>query len=125
MSLPICCRRLAAVIAALALGPPALHGAEQVGLIKIDGAIGPATATYVARAMDQAAADHDQCLIIQLDTPGGLLDSTRIIVEKLFTDEVPTVDVQLHVQDMMLEQDHGRRSGIALVSGEGRGRFEE
>ena len=91
MSLPICCRRLAAVIAALALGPPALHGAEQVGLIKIDGAIGPATATYVARAMDQAAADHDQCLIIQLDTPGGLLDSTRIIVEKLFTDEVPTV----------------------------------
>lgn len=91
MSLPICCRRLAAVIAALALGPPALHGAEQVGLIKINGAIGPATATYVARAMDQAAADHDQCLIIQLDTPGGLLDSTRIIVEKLFTDEVPTV----------------------------------
>ncbi|MGD0412640.1 MAG: nodulation protein NfeD [Verrucomicrobiota bacterium] len=84
-------RCLAAAVAALALGAPALLGAEQVGLIKIDGAIGPATATYIARAMDQAAAEHDQCLVIQLDTPGGLLDSTRQIVEKLFTDVVPTV----------------------------------
>jgi membrane-bound serine protease (ClpP class) len=91
MSLKICCRRLAAAVAALALGAPGLAGAEQVGLIKIDGAIGPATAIYISRAMDQAAAERDQCLIIQLDTPGGLLDSTRQIVEKLFTDTVPTV----------------------------------
>jgi membrane-bound serine protease (ClpP class) len=91
MSLKICCRRLAAAVAALALGAPALAGAEQVGLIKIDGAIGPATAIYISRAIDEAAARRDQCLIIQLDTPGGLLDSTRQIVEKLFTDEVPTV----------------------------------
>ena len=66
-------------------------GAEQVGLIKIDGAIGPATATYISRAIDEAAADHDQCLIIELDTPGGLLDSTRLIVEKLLSDAEPTV----------------------------------
>ncbi len=91
MSLKICCRRRAAAVAALALAAPALLGAEQVGLIRIDGAIGPATATYIARAIDQAAADHDQCLIIQLDTPGGLLESTHRIVEKLFLDVVPTV----------------------------------
>jgi membrane-bound serine protease (ClpP class) len=91
MSLKICCGRFAAAIAALALGAPALVGAEQVGLIKIDGAIGPATAVYISRAIDQAAAERDQCLVIQLDTPGGLLDSTRQIVEKLFTDAVPTV----------------------------------
>jgi membrane-bound serine protease (ClpP class) len=65
--------------------------AEQVGLITINGAIGPATAGYISRAIDQAAADNDQCLIIQLDTPGGLLDSTKEIVEKLFADIVPTV----------------------------------
>jgi membrane-bound serine protease (ClpP class) len=91
MSLKICCKRLAAAVAALALGAPALAGAEQVGLIKIDGAIGPATAIYISRAIDQAAASHDQCLIIQLDTPGGLLDSTREIVEKLFTDTEPAI----------------------------------
>jgi membrane-bound serine protease (ClpP class) len=82
---------VAALGALFTLALPAVARAEQVGLIKIDGAIGPATATYISRAMDQAAADHDQCLVIELDTPGGLLDSTRLIVEKLFTDTVPTV----------------------------------
>ena len=61
-------------IAGLLLGAAAAQAA-QVGLIKIDGAIGPATASYIARAVDVAAAQHDECLIIQLDTPGGLLDS--------------------------------------------------
>ena len=65
--------------------------AAEVGLIKIDGAIGPATATYISRAIDVAAARQDACLIIQLDTPGGLLDSTRDIVQKFYTSPVPTV----------------------------------
>ena len=91
MSSRICCRCVAAIGALLTLVLPGLLRAEQVGLIKINGAIGPATATYISRAMDRAAADHDQCLVIELDTPGGLLDSTRLIVEKLFTDTVPTV----------------------------------
>jgi len=78
------------LIAAALLAAAGLQG-QQVGLIKIDGAIGPATATYVSRAIDDAAAERYGCLIIQLDTPGGLLDSTKEIVEKLFTDELPTV----------------------------------
>lgn len=65
--------------------------ASQVGLIKINGAIGPATASYIARALDVAAAQDDQCLIIQLDTPGGLLDSASEIVQKIYDAKVPTV----------------------------------
>src|SRR5436189_5088536 len=65
--------------------------ATEVGLIKINGAIGPATASYIARAIDVAAARHDACLIIQLDTPGGLLDSTKDIVQKFYASPVPTV----------------------------------
>ncbi len=65
--------------------------AAQVGLIKINGAIGPATANYIARALDTAAVQHDECLIIQLDTPGGLLDSTEQIVQKIYDSKVPTV----------------------------------
>jgi membrane-bound serine protease (ClpP class) len=65
--------------------------AGQAGLIKISGPIGPATATYISRAVDRAATDDDACLIIELDTPGGLLDSTKEIVEKLLSDETPTV----------------------------------
>jgi membrane-bound serine protease (ClpP class) len=65
--------------------------AEKVCLIKIDGAIGPATASYISRAIDEAASDGAQCLIIQLDTPGGLLDSTKIIVQKFLASSVPVV----------------------------------
>ena len=57
--------------------------AAQVGLIKIDGAIGPATAGYISRALDVAANQNDECLIIELNTPGGLLDSASEIVEKI------------------------------------------
>ena len=65
--------------------------AAQVGLIKIDGAIGPATAGYIARAVGIAAAQNDECLIIQLDTPGGLLESTKHIVRSFYDSPVPTV----------------------------------
>ena len=65
--------------------------AAQVGLIKINGAIGPATASYISRAVDAAAAQHDECLIIQLDTPGGLLESTKQIVQTFYAAKIPTV----------------------------------
>jgi membrane-bound serine protease (ClpP class) len=85
------CKCLAAGMMAMALMASSSLRAAQVGLAKIDGAIGPATATYVTRAIDEAAAAHEECLIIQLDTPGGLLDSTKEIVEKLLSDAIPTV----------------------------------
>lgn len=65
--------------------------ANEVGLIKINGAIGPATAGYVSRAVDVAAARQSACLIIQLDTPGGLLASTKDIVQRFYASAVPTV----------------------------------
>jgi membrane-bound serine protease (ClpP class) len=68
----------------------AVHAA-QVGLIKIDGAIGPATASYIDRAIGVATAQNDECLIIQLDTPGGLVDSASQIVEKFYAAKIPTV----------------------------------
>jgi membrane-bound serine protease (ClpP class) len=65
--------------------------ATQVGLIKIDGAIGPATASYISRAIDVAAAQSDECLVIQLDTPGGLVDSAAQIVQAFYDSKVPIV----------------------------------
>lgn len=65
--------------------------AGTVGSIEIKGAIGPATATYIGRAIEVAAKRGDACLIIELDTPGGLLDSTKEIVQKFYASKVPTV----------------------------------
>jgi membrane-bound serine protease (ClpP class) len=81
----------AAAWAAAFMAAPAPLRAGQVGLIHVHGAIGPATAAYIARALDRAAAENDECLIIMLDTPGGLLESTKEIVGKLFQDQVPSV----------------------------------
>jgi membrane-bound serine protease (ClpP class) len=78
-----------AVLGLLLLGGAARSA--QVGLIKINGAIGPSTASYIARALDISAARHDECLIIQLDTPGGLLASTEQIKMEFYDSKVPTV----------------------------------
>ena len=65
--------------------------AAQVGLIRIDGAIGPATVTYISRAIEVSGARSDQCLVIVLDTPGGLLESTKQITRAFYASKVPTV----------------------------------
>jgi membrane-bound serine protease (ClpP class) len=65
--------------------------AANVSVIEIKGAIGPATASYISRAIGIAEKRDDACLIIQLDTPGGLLDSTKEIVQSFYASKVPTV----------------------------------
>lgn len=67
-----------------------LHAA-QVGLIKIDGAIGPATANYISRAIGIAESQSDECIIIQLNTPGGLANSMNDIVQDFYASKVPVV----------------------------------
>jgi len=69
----------------------ALYGGEKVGMIEINGAIGPATASYVDRAIKVSEQENYKCLIIQLDTPGGLLDSTKEIVQSFYKSKVPVV----------------------------------
>jgi membrane-bound serine protease (ClpP class) len=84
-------RWVAIAVATLAGGMIHTAATAGVGLIKIDGAIGPATASYIARAITVASERGDACLLIQLDTPGGLLDSTKQIVQSLYASPVPTV----------------------------------
>lgn len=65
--------------------------ATEVGLIKVNGTIVPATVTYLQRAIDAAGQRHDACLIIELDTPGGLLESTKQIVQDFYAAPLPVV----------------------------------
>ena len=81
---------LAVCLAGMAT-PSAFGTTEKVSLIKIDGAIGPATASYISRSIDEAHAQDAQCLVIQLNTPGGLLDSTQTIVQHFLGSPLPIV----------------------------------
>jgi membrane-bound serine protease (ClpP class) len=84
-------RWLRVAVAGLILGPAQSTQAAQVGLIRIDGAIGPATVSYISRAIDLSGARGDQCLVIVLDTPGGLLESTKQITRLFYESKLPTV----------------------------------
>lgn len=84
-------RWLPGLAAAVLLAPGCFAQTEKVALIRVSGAISPATAGYIARAIDQAAEEKAQCLIMELDTPGGLLDSTKDIVQSFYAAGVPVV----------------------------------
>ncbi len=62
-----------------------------VDLIEIDGAINPASADFIIDALKQAQADGADALVIELDTPGGLLASARQIVKALLNAPVPVI----------------------------------
>jgi len=68
-----------------------LNPSERVILIRIDGAIGPATAEYVINSIATAEEDKVSALVIELNTPGGLLESTRRIVQGILSSSVPVV----------------------------------
>lgn len=62
-----------------------------VFMIEVDGIINPATAKFITNSIDEATQQNAQCLIIQLDTPGGLMESMRLIVKKILTSTVPII----------------------------------
>ena len=66
-------------------------GGKHVNVIEINGVINPVAAKFITEAIDQSEEDGAQCLIIQMDTPGGLMDSMRSIVKKMLSAAVPTV----------------------------------
>ena len=59
--------------------------------IEVDGIINPATAKFITESIDQAMEKGGQCLIIQLDTPGGLMESMRIIVKRILASNIPII----------------------------------
>ncbi|MGA2515085.1 MAG: nodulation protein NfeD [Thermodesulfobacteriota bacterium] len=59
--------------------------------IEVDAIINPATAKFILDSIDEATQKGAQCLIIKLDTPGGLLESTRIIVKKELASTIPII----------------------------------
>jgi membrane-bound serine protease (ClpP class) len=63
----------------------------HVDLITIDGTINPAVDDFIRESIGRAKANGARALIIQLDTPGGLVDSTRAIVKEMLAAPVAVI----------------------------------
>ncbi len=63
----------------------------KVVIITLNGAINPAAADYIHYGIEQAVKQNAECLILRLNTPGGLLESTRSIVSNILQSPVPVV----------------------------------
>jgi membrane-bound serine protease (ClpP class) len=75
----------------IVLSMPLLLSAQTVISIKIDGAINPVAATFIHRSIEKASNDNAVCLLIHLNTPGGLLKSTRMIVGDILESPIPVI----------------------------------
>lgn len=63
----------------------------QIYVITVDGSINPSTADFIHKSIEEAKNKNAECLVIRLNTPGGLLKSTRYIVSDLLTSPIPIV----------------------------------
>jgi membrane-bound serine protease (ClpP class) len=67
------------------------NASAQVLKIVINDTIHPITDEYIGRALTTAAQNKDKAVLIELNTPGGLLESTRNIMEKIVASPVPVI----------------------------------
>lgn len=63
----------------------------KIIVLKVDDAISPPIAEYIQDGIKSAINENAECLIIKLNTPGGLLKSTRVIVSEILESKIPII----------------------------------
>src|SRR5499427_6417087 len=63
----------------------------QVLRVVVNDTINPITDEFIGRALAQAKDERDQAVLLEMNTPGGLADSTREIIEKILASPVPVI----------------------------------
>ena len=81
------CGLLLAVVPAF----PASEPGSVIRVVEIRGAVTPVTRVAVERAVAEAAEDADDLILIEMDTPGGMVTSMEAIVQTILGSEIPVV----------------------------------
>ncbi|HWR01093.1 MAG TPA: nodulation protein NfeD [Chlorobaculum sp.] len=70
---------------------PVCEAAVQIRSMSLKGSVNPGSAVYFLRVLDEANREGDQLLLVELDTPGGLVGSLRSMVQGVMASKVPVV----------------------------------
>ncbi|QAA81104.1 nodulation protein NfeD [Aequorivita sp. H23M31] len=76
---------------ALSLAISFVGRAQKVILLQLDTPIYPSTADYVSNGLDKAAAENAVCVVIEINTPGGMMDPTREMVGNILNAPIPVI----------------------------------
>src|ERR1700735_285037 len=79
------------LVACAGIGLPAVAQSNKVVVLHLDDTIQPISAEYLKRGIDRAADIHAQAVLVELNTPGGLLDSTRTMVGDILASPSPVI----------------------------------
>ncbi len=82
---------LVIVVWVIAVGVLSSVSSAEVLKVVVNDTIQPITRDYIARAIDEAHRRNDQAVLIEINTPGGLVESTREIIEKITNSSVPVI----------------------------------
>jgi membrane-bound serine protease (ClpP class) len=62
-----------------------------VNVIRVAGTINPASSSFIQKSIQRSAADGAAALLLELDTPGGLVSSTKDIIQAILNAEIPVI----------------------------------
>ena len=69
----------------------AFSSESSYALLELNGSVNPVVSEYLVEALKKASEDRNQFIVIQMDTPGGLMDSMREIIKSILTSPIPVV----------------------------------
>lgn len=79
------------VCLAIAFAAAPSHAAGDIHVIRVAGSINPASSDYIQRSIEEAESADAQAIVIELDTPGGLVSSTKDIIQAMLNADLPVV----------------------------------
>jgi len=86
-----CLLLLLGLLPGLVVGADTTYARTEIRVMSLDGAVGPATADYLVRGLEQAAQTPTAAVVLRINTPGGLDLSMREMIAAVLASPVPVL----------------------------------
>lgn len=83
--------RIVVALLIVLLTGTSLSAAGKYAVLTLEGSVNPVISDFLVKSMRQAAGDGAEFIVLQLDTPGGLMTSMREIIKAILTSNIPVI----------------------------------